>query len=336
MTGKQTVVVFGATGNIGANVALHLKEHGYQVVAVGKRKSDNGFFAAHGITYHSMDICNVADYVQLPKENVCAVANFAGELPSRYSYDPAQLINTITIGTLNVLEYMRKVGCKKIIFPQTPFDKTAYHGTHEPIPADGPRTFPLTGDHSVYTIAKNAAIDLIEHYHAEYGFSRFILRFFTIYQYHPNPYHYRNYKRSMMPYRQLIDKAMKGETIEIWGDPKASRGFFYIKDMVRLVRKCVESEREGGIYNADTGNADTLEKQIRSIVEVFSPKDNPSKIIYCPDKPGTVAHIMDISKTREELGFSPKYTCLDLLRDFKREMEEEPMAQLWGTKKDYE
>ena len=33
--------------------------------------------------------------------------------------------------------------------------------------------------------------------------------------------------------------------------------------------------------------------------------------------------------------YRPKYSYLDQLRDFKHEMETEPMAQLWGTKDDY-
>ena len=33
----KTVIVFGATGNLGAYIALHLKEKGYNVIAVGRR-----------------------------------------------------------------------------------------------------------------------------------------------------------------------------------------------------------------------------------------------------------------------------------------------------------
>lgn len=64
---------------------------------------------------------------------------------------------------------MRKVNCTKIVFPQTPSDMAKYHNQEGLIPCEAPRHFPLTGDHAVYTIAKNAAIDLMEHYHAEYG-----------------------------------------------------------------------------------------------------------------------------------------------------------------------
>ena len=335
MSKKGKIVVLGATGNLGAYSAMEFINHGYDVVAVGKRKSDNGFFDKYGAEYVSMDICNIDEYIKLPQENVYAVVHFAGELPSRYEYNPRELINTITIGTLNVLEYMRTVKCKKIIFPQTPFDKIQYHNTKIPIPADGERCFPLKGDHSIYTIAKNAAVDLIEHFHAEYGIYRFILRFFTIYQYHPNAYHYINYEKRKMPYRTLIDKAINGEDIEIWGDPKRAKEIVYIKDFSKLVRLCVESEREGGIYNVGNGWRVTLEEQIKGIVEVFPPENKKSEIKYCPEKENSLEACFDISKTRKELNFSPSFSYFDQLKDMKREMENEPFALLWGTKEDY-
>ena len=69
----KKVVVFGATGNLGAYIAMDLKEHGYQVVATGHRKSDNGFFAAHGIEYVSLDINDKESFSKLPQENVYAI-----------------------------------------------------------------------------------------------------------------------------------------------------------------------------------------------------------------------------------------------------------------------
>ncbi|RLT81096.1 NAD-dependent epimerase/dehydratase family protein [Bacteroides acidifaciens] len=331
----KTVIVFGATGNLGAYIALHLKEKGYNVIAVGRRKDDNGFFASKGMKYLSVDITNFKDFKLLPQDEVDCVAHFAGELPSRYSFHASELVQSITIGTLNVLEYMRSCGCKKIIFPQTPSDMCKYHNNGSIIPVDAPRHFPLTGDHSIYTIAKNAAVDLIEHYHAEYGFSRFILRFFTIYQYHPNAYHYRDFQFHLMPYRMLMDRASKGLPIEIWGNCKKAKEMVYIKDFVRVVEKCVESDKEGGMYNVGNGWQVSLEEQIKGIIEVFSPKENPSKIIYCPEKTDPLENAFDVSKTFCELDYKPEFSYIDQLRDFKKEMEEEPMAQLWGVKTDY-
>ena len=40
----KNAVVFGATGQLGCYSAIALKEDGYNVYAVGRRNSDNGFF----------------------------------------------------------------------------------------------------------------------------------------------------------------------------------------------------------------------------------------------------------------------------------------------------
>lgn len=332
----KKIIVFGATGNLGAYIAMHMKNQGYEVIAVGGRKNDNHFFADHGMRYFSVDIRNPNAFDILPKEDYYAVAHFASSLPSRYAFDPIELFESITIGTLNVLNWMRKVGCKKIVFPQTPSDMADYHNNGSVIPCDAKRHFPKTGDHAIYTIAKNAAVDLMEHYQAEFGFQFFALRFFTIYQYHPNAYHYADFKRRKMPYRLLIDRACKGLPIEIWGDPTKAKEMVYIKDFVRLVQACVESDLPGGCYNCGNGWQVSLEEQIRGIIEVFCPKDNPSSITYCPEKPSNLQNAFDMTKTFKDFPtYRPQYSYLDQLRDLKKEMEEEPMAQLWGRKEDY-
>lgn len=176
----------------------------------------------------------------------------------------------------------------------------------------------------------------MEYYQAEYGFQFFALRFFTIYQYHPNAYHYADFKRRMMPYRLIMDRASKGLPLEIWGDPTKAKEMVYVKDFVRLVQACIESDLPGGCYNCGNGWQVSLEEQIRGIIEVFSPKDNPSPVTYCPEKPSNLQNAFDMTKTFADFpSYRPKYSYIDQLRDFKKEMEEEPMAQLWGRKEDY-
>lgn len=336
MEKNKKVIVLGATGNLGAYSAVFLKEKGYDVIATGFRKSDNGFFGEKGIEYYSLDITREKDFDKLPSENVYAVVNFAGELPSRYTYDETKLIESIIIGTLNALKYLKKVKGDRIVFPQTPFDYYRYHNTTTPIPEDETNEYPLTGDHSVYTIAKNAAMNLMNHYFAEYGIKKFALRFFTIYQYHPNSYHYSNYKVQQMPYRMLMDRAMKGLDIEVWGDTSKYKEFTYIKDFTQAVFLCLESEGKGGTYNVGCPKPISLEEQIDGIIDVFSSKENKSKKIYRPEKPDPLLVSMDMTKAKGELGYCPKYTYIEALMDFKNEMETEPFAKLWGTKYDFE
>lgn len=333
---KQKVLVLGATGNLGAYSAVALKNAGYDVIATGKRKSDNGFFENLGIPYFSIDIVNKADFEFLKGKDIDIVANFAGQLPSRDEFVPQLLIRSITEATLNILEFMREENIKKIIFPTTPYDLFHLHETGEPMPSDTQRSYPLTGDHSIYAIAKNAAVDLIEHYHHQYGISRFIFRFFTIYQYHPNAYHFADTKMRKMPYRMLMDKATKGEPITIYGNPKRVKEMVYIKDFVQAIVKAADSTLDGGFYNIGAQERVTLDQMIHGIVEVFSPADNKSKISYDESKPDTLQSIFDMSKTQQDLGYKPQYSYIDMLKDIKKEMEQEPFALLWNTGDYYE
>lgn len=325
------VLVLGATGNLGAYSALALKNAGFDVIAAGKRRFDNGFFGEKGIEYVSLDITLKEDFECLYNRGISTVVDFAGELPSRCAFNPQALIRAITEATMNVLEFMRKSGAKKIIFPTTPYDLFHLHETGKPIDPDEQRSFPPIGDHSVYAIAKNAAVDLIENYHNEYGISRFILRFFTIYQYHPNAYHYADGKMRKMPYRDLMDKASKGEPIAIYGNPNRVKEMVYIKDFTKVVVAAVQSKLNGGFYNIGSPDRVSLDEMIHGIVEVFSPVDNKSLISYDSSKPDTLQSMLDWSKTCKELGYNPEYSYLKMLKDFKEEMKKEPFSQLWGT-----
>ena len=330
----KRVIVFGATGNLGANISIYLHNIGYEVIAVGHRKNDNGFFADHGIKYYSVDIEKESDFKILPVDNIYAVLHFAGMLPAvMEGFSATPYIQSIIQGTLNVLEYTRTVGADRIIFPQTLFDIHHLFGSKTPIPADSQRQVP-EGDHWMYVIAKNAACDMIEHYYNNYGIKRFIFRLSRIYLYHPNPYTFTDGKKVLVSDRALIYKAIKGEPIEVWGDPYRVLETISIYDFLRIIEKALVAVVDGGIYNVGSGGT-TLEERVRGIVDVFSPKNNKSEISYCPEKPNGTQFVLDITKTKLELGYEPKFSWYDYLVKFKKEMEIQPFAKLWGREEDY-
>ena len=330
----KRVIVFGATGNLGANISIYLHNIGYEVIAVGHRKNDNGFFADHGMKYYSVDIEKESDFKILPVDNIYAVLHFAGMLPAvMEGFSATPYIQSIIQGTLNVLEYTRTVGADRIIFPQTLFDIHHLFGSKTPIPADSQRQVP-EGDHWMYVIAKNAACDMIEHYYNNFGIKRFIFRLSRIYLYHPNPYTFTDGKKVLVSDRALIYKAIKGEPIEVWGDPYRVLETISIHDFLRIIEKALVAVVGGGIYNVGSGGT-TLEERVRGIVDVFSPKNNKSEISYCPEKPNGTQFVLDITKTKLELGYEPKFSWYDYLVKFKKEMEIQPFAKLWGREEDY-
>lgn len=325
----DTVIIFGATGLVGCYTTLHLKEIGYNVVAVGLRASDNGFFKDFNIPYYSVDITVPEAFDILPQKGIKHVCHFAGAMPSKMKgYNPQLYIDTIITGTFNVLEYSKNVNAERIIFTQTRADSSHLMGTKNLIPSDIQRSFPVNSDHSVYTICKNAAVDLIEHYHEKYELKRFILRLPTIYAYHPDPYFYVDGERKMMAYRLIMQQAINSKPVEIWGDPTLQKEIVYVKDFTQIVEKAIASNKEGGTYNVGRGVGVSLENQIKGIIDVFSPKDKPSKIIYMPEKSNGRQFIHDISKTVNDLGYQPNFNYRQLLDDFKKEMEQNRFSKL--------
>lgn len=328
------ILVFGATGSIGVYTTTILKEKGYEVVAVGRRRSDNGFFADYQIPYYSMDIKNIDEFKVLPKD-IDAVIHLAGAMPAHVMvYNPYEYTNSILNGTLNILEYIRECSCTRILFSQSIADVGYKFGTTVPIPDDSEMHFPLNSDHSVYSICKNAAVHLMQHYHAKYGIKYFALRLPTIYGYHPNPFYYVDGKRKWLGYRFLIEQAIKGETLELWGNPSNIKEMVCIYDLVHLMDCCLNADVEGGIYNVGCGHSVTFEEQLNVIADVFQTVKR-SDIVYKPNLPSSPQFVLDISKAVNELGYSPKFDIRRLMECYKQDYYNEPFSKLLGKRLDY-
>ena len=327
----KKIIIFGATGNVGSYVLKYANEYfdksEYEVIASGRRKTD--FFEKRGIPYYSVDLSNKDDFIKLPTEDVYAIIYLAAEIPSYMNeYNPERYIQSNIIGAFNVLEYCRKVKADRIIFSTTVFDISLSAGDGITLSPDTPKNFSYKGDHAVYVISKNTAIELIEHYHQEYGLKKFIFRFPTIYNYSPYEYYFPNGVKTLRPVYRMIEQAKKGETIELWGDPNYSKDMVHVYDCAQMLCKAVEADREEGFYNVGTGIPVTLEEQVKTIIEVFSPKENPSKIKYCPEKKAGGGFLMDVENAKQELGYEPVYTCKKLFEDYKKEMELDRFKEL--------
>lgn len=331
----KKIMVFGATGLLGAYISVYFKNKGWDVVAVGRRESDNGFFGDHGIEYYSVDITKKESFSKLPVNDISVVAHFAGDLPaSMKGYDGSKYIDSVIKGTYNVMEFIHANSIRKIIFPQTLFDVSYMFGTKNPIPANAERRVPEDGDHCMYVIAKNAAVDIINHYYKVYGIKRFILRLSRVYAYHPNPFTFTDGKRVMVSDRLLIQKAERGETLSVWGDPNRILETCSMPDFLQIVERCALSENDGGIYNIGSGGS-TLEERIKGIVEVFSPNSDKSGLIYEPEKRPSTQFVLDITETMKDLGYKPKLSWKDYCIWFKNERKAQRFAKLWGCESDY-
>lgn len=328
---KKKIIILGATGNVGSYVfkyaTEYFKDKDYEIIASGRRNTD--FFEKRGYKYYSVDLSKKEELEKLPTENVYAVIYLAAEIPSYMDeYSAEKYINNNIISSFNVLEYCKKVKADRILFSTTVFDISLYAQPGVILKPDMPLNFSYKGDHAVYVITKNTAIELIKHYYEEYGLKYFIFRFPTIYNYSPYHYYYPNGIKTKRPLYVMIENAMKGEPIELWGDPNYSKDMVHVYDCAQMLCKAVEVDKEHGIYNVGTGKPITMQEQIETIINVFSPENKKSPIIYKPEKAVGGGFLMDISNAKEDLGYEPQYSCRDLFENYKKEMEINRFAEL--------
>ena len=322
---KKNVIVLGAAGNLGMYyidyLLKNLNMEEYEIIATGT-KSKYPFKFYNG-RYEQVDITNEKDFDKLPQSNVYAIVDFAGVLPAYLEKDdPHKYIDVNVTGTLNVLEYARKVNADRIIYTHTWAEMNGYLKDKLPLKPYAPRKPIFKGDHAVYAVTKCAAVDLIECYHQIYGIKNFIFKLPNIYMYSPEEYYYVDGKKVLISYRYMIQRAIEGKDIELWGNPDLGKDIVYVKDLCQMIYKAMMTNKvTTGQYNAGTGVKTTMREQIEGMIKVFSPKDNPSKIIECPEKKDCDDFVMDISNIKEDLGYEPEYDYISYLEDYKKEMD---------------
>ncbi len=191
-----------------------------------------------------------------------------------------------------------------------------------------PREFSFNTDHTVYVMSKNFAVDLIENYHQKYGLKNFIFRLPTIYLWSSSDEYYVDGISRKIGWRVILKNAVKGEEIEVWGNPDRKKDMVYVKDFCQMLYKALFVERNSGYYNVGTGVGISLIEQIKGMIEVFCKEGKKSKILLCPEKPDAPQYIMDIGPAMKELGYKPEYDYISMLKDIKREMEKEILLSI--------
>lgn len=323
------IIVIGGTSFIGMYTVKHLLAKGKTVLATGRNEQLGNVLQQMGASFISLDITEPKDYEKLPTKDVEGVILLAGLLPANAKADLQQEENAAdyfkvnVIGAINVLEYCRKNGIKKIINCCSYSDVAGAWRKGVAIKETEPRDYHFTGDHAVYVFSKNAINDVMEYYNQQHGMQCAWFRFPPVYGVGPHGTIYVNGKPYKSGIQTFVEKAQKGEDIEIWGDPHISRDIIYVKDVAEAFALAIESDKTKGLYNMTSGTELDLEQQVLAVIEVFGNPSKPSKIIYRPDKPNTTpSFLFDISKAKADFGFTPKYTSfLEMMKDYKEELE---------------
>lgn len=250
----------------------------------GPERSESGRF-----TFHRVDIENLPALERIFAENKFdAVFNLAARAGVRYSMaHPHVYLTTNAIGTLNVLECLRKFGGTQMVLAST---SSLYAGCPLPWAEDLPVNTPL----SPYAASKKAAEMMAYSYFKLYGINTSVLRYFTVFGPAGRP--------DMSPLR-FIKWIDEGKPIELFGDGSQSRDFTYVDD---VARGTIAAARPLGfdVINIGGGRNPLTLHQIIAYMEEFLGKK--AQIATQPFHQADVKETWaDINKAQRLLGWSP-------------------------------
>ena len=329
----KNVIVLGATGQLGCYSALALKENGYNVVAVGRRNSDGGFFATKNISFvGGFDISKAESFKMLPQEKYDVVVNMAGTMPAHADRQMMPYVQSIVVGTVNLCNWMKSCEIKRIVYNTTPSDVVDYWGTTRPIDDDAVRSFPKNGnDHAVYAICKRAACDILEHESIADGLEPCIFRHFMVYGWHPDAYFYLDGEKKILPWRNMVRRCINGLDIEVYGDSSRLKELLYIKDFASAVVRAAETH-VCGIFNLPGYKPYSLDEMVDGIMASFASKG--TRKIHNKSMPDTPQILLSGEKSKNVLGWTPKWTWKDACADMREECTNNPIELMWGKVSD--
>jgi len=118
---------------------------------------------------------------------------------------------------------------------------------------------------------------------------------------------------------KFIEKIVRGQNPVIFGDGNQTRDFVFVKDVVQANLLAMNSAA-CGIFNIGTGIQTSLNDLAGMVMRAAGVT---CEIIYQAPRPGDIRYsVADITKAGKELGYAPKYSIEDGIREtviFKRE-----------------
>ncbi|HEV7733311.1 MAG TPA: SDR family NAD(P)-dependent oxidoreductase [Candidatus Binatia bacterium] len=296
----STYLVTGTAGFIASRTAQFLLDAGHTVVGVDnlndyydvriKLHRQEQLRGQQNFTFEELDIEQMAPLEKLfTKHKFDAVLNLAARAGVRYSMEnPHVYVSTNTVGTLNLLEQMRKHDVKKLVLAST---SSLYAGQPMPFTEDLPVNTPI----SPYAASKKAAEAMTYAFHHLYEIDATIVRYFTVFGPAGRP--------DMCIFRFI--KWIDEETpMELFGDGSQSRDFTHVDD---IARGTIAALKPVGYEIVNLGGG---RNPIALTVIIDKLETLLGKKAKYDHKPFHIADIKetwaDISKAERLLGWTPK------------------------------
>ncbi|MCJ7433320.1 MAG: dTDP-glucose 4,6-dehydratase [Anaerolineales bacterium] len=318
----NNVLVTGGAGFIGSNFVRYLLKAEARVHIVNL---DNLTYAGSlenlkdlpdesRYTFVKGDICDFELVGQLLREHgIDTIIHFAAESHvDRSILGPGPFIQTNVTGTFTLLEAARQV------WGQERIGKRFHHVSTDEVFGSLSLVDPAFTEstpyepRSPYSASKAASDHLARAYFHTYELPVTITNC-------SNNYGPFQFPEKLIPL--IILNALQGKPLPIYGDGKQIRDWLYVEDHCEAIRLVIEKGKPGETYNVGGGNQPyniDLVKEMCAVLDELQPTTSSysSLITHVPDRPGhDRRYAMDITKIRNELGWSPKYEIESGLRE---------------------
>ncbi len=313
-----TWLVTGGAGFIGGNFVLRAVADGIKVInldALTYAGNLDTLSSLEGNPNHVFVEGNIGDgrlvSSLLAEHRPDAVVNFAAESHVDRSIDgPGAFIQTNVVGTLGLLEAVRDHWRSLPTGEKASF-RFLHVSTDEVYGSLGDtgkftETTPYAPN-SPYSASKAASDHLVRAFHHTYGLPTLTTNCSNNY----GPYHF---PEKLIPL--IIQRALAGEPLPVYGDGKNVRDWLFVGDHCAAIRSVLKGGKVGETYNvggnAERRNIEVVETICRLLDERRPRADGEPRsrqITFVADRPGhDRRYAIDASKLRDELGWEPQYT----------------------------
>jgi len=317
----QSILVTGGCGFIGSNfVRLALQElpecrlvNLDKLTYAGNPKNLEDVASDPRYKFVKGDICDAALLANIfAEEDIDTVVHFAAESHvDRSISGPAEFIQTNVVGTFTLLEAARKSWL------------TAQHSslsTHRFLHVSTDEVYGSLGDtgfftettsydpRSPYSASKASSDHLVSAYYHTYGLPTLITNCSNNY----GPCHF---PEKLIPL--IINNALKGKELPVYGDGKNVRDWLYVVDHCRAVLTVLQRGRVGETYNVGGNNEKQNLEVVQTVCDLLDARvgllagglPRRSLIRFVKDRPGhDRRYAIDAGKIRRELGWEPSVT----------------------------
>ncbi|MFZ2236952.1 MAG: dTDP-glucose 4,6-dehydratase [Dokdonella sp.] len=312
----KTLLVTGGAGFIGGNFVLDTLAEGaaWRIVnldALTYAGNRDTLASLDGDARHVFVHGNIGDRALvdslLTEHRPDAIVNFAAESHVDRSIDgPAAFVHTNVVGTLTLLEAtlahwraLDEAARNAFRFLHVSTDEVyGSLGEQGRFTEESPYQ-----PNSPYSASKAASDHLVRAFHHTYGMPTLTTNCSNNY----GPY---QFPEKLIPL--MIQKALAGEPLPVYGDGLNVRDWLYVVDHCRAIRAVLDGGRVGEVYNvggdAERRNIDVV-KVICALLDERRPLADGSKreslLTYVKDRPGhDRRYAIDADKLKNELGWS--------------------------------